>query len=94
MPNDKCHISYFSLSELKLLLLSFKIKIMAGEENFWKNFEHFLGYQLPQQIKNTLSLCGFEKYVSRDYDPATAKFNFLPGHRALLLNLPKKNCRI
>lgn len=36
------------------------------------------------------TISDIEKYESRNYDSATPKFSFLPGHRAVLMNIPKK----
>lgn len=77
---------------------------MTSEENFWEKIEQFLGYQLPEQVKDKLndsafnnelalsqmtpdSILEIEKHAS---EGDSRNFQFLPGHRAMLLGLPDK----
>lgn len=42
---------------------------MASDDNFWQNFEQFLGYPLPNEIKSILNKTGF------NYELAISELN-------------------
>lgn len=73
---------------------------MASGELFWQNFEEFLGYQFPNEVKSKLIFSGFDSEIALlELSPENIllvekfqaeNFMFLPGHRALLMGLPEK----
>lgn len=80
--------------------LVFIRSIFVLQSNIWVDFEDYLGYQLPAQVKsilvenkfdNVLSISELnEEFISILEQTLSANYKFLPGHRALLLGLPKK----
>lgn len=67
---------------------------------FWIKFEEFLHFELPIELKDILNRSGYANplalaeinndLISELEDYIGGNFKFMPGHKALLLTLPKR----